>query len=268
MDTLLLPLIALAAASAGFAALFLLARRISNFGIVDIAWAAGFAPVAAFYCLRAGGGGTRRAIIAAMAILWSARLGWHLGRRVIGHHPVEDARYVQLRRDWAGKLGVKMFGFFQCQALLLVLLSTPFLLAARDPRPGVGVPEIAGAVLWLVALLGEAAADSQLAAFKRDPANRGKVCDTGLWGLSRHPNYFFEWLVWVAFALFALPSPGGWAALGCPLLMFLLLTKLTGIAYTEEQLLRSKGEPYREYQRRTRAFVPWPRRAAPRSSPP
>ncbi len=268
MDPILLPLIALAGASAGFGAVFLVARRIANFGIVDIAWAAGFAPVAALYCLCAGGGGERRALVAAMAILWSARLAWHLGRRVIGHHPVEDARYVQLRRDWSGNLGVRMFWFFQCQGLLLVLLSTPFFLAARDPRPGVGIPELAGAALWLVALLGEAAADSQLAAFKRNPANRGKICETGLWGLSRHPNYFFEWLVWVAFALFALPSPCGWAALGCPLLMLLLLTRLTGIAYTEEQLLRSKGAPYREYQRRTSAFVPWPRRGAPPSSQP
>jgi steroid 5-alpha reductase family enzyme len=268
MDPLLLPLIALAAASAGFAGLFLLARRIGNFGIVDIAWAAGFAPVAALYGLFGGGGTARRALITAMAILWSARLGWHLGRRVIGHHPVEDARYVQLRRDWAGNLNARMFGFFQCQGLLLVLLSTPFFLAAHDRRPGVGPVEIAGAVLWLVSLAGEATADAQLAAFKRDPSNRGKVCDTGLWGLSRHPNYFFEWLVWVAFALVALPSPWGWTALGCPVLMFLLLTKLTGIAYTEAQLLRSKGEPYRAYQRRTSAFVPWPRRGRHPSPPP
>ena len=176
---------------------------------------------------------------------------------MLGHHPTEDGRYQQLRRDWGEQLGVKMFFFFQAQAVLLVVLTVPFLLAARNPAPGWHPLEIAGLVLWLVALGGEALADAQLARFKRDPANRGRVCAVGLWRLSRHPNYFFEWLVWIAYALFASASPWGWTTFYCPALMLYFLLVVTGIRYTEDQLLRSKGDAYRAYQRRTSAFIPW-----------
>jgi steroid 5-alpha reductase family enzyme len=260
-------LLALAAACAVFALVFLVARRLNNFGVVDIAWALGFAPVAMFYGCVAGGAFPRRVLVTVMAVLWSGRLGIFLWRRVMGHHPVEDGRYRQLRQDWGANLGVKMFQFFQFQALLLVALSVPFLLAAHNPSPGLGPLEIAGAALWIVALGGEALADGQLAGFKRNPANNGRVCDAGLWRWSRHPNYFFEWLVWVAFAVFALASPWGWIALYCPAVMLFFLLKVTGIRYTEEQLLRSKGDAYRAYQERTSAFVPWPPRKTGRPSP-
>jgi steroid 5-alpha reductase family enzyme len=260
MSTLLLLFFALATACAGFALLFFIARRLDNFGIVDIAWALGFVPMAILYGILGGGARPRRMLITAMAVLWSLRLGGYLARRVLGHLRTEDGRYQQLRRDWAERLNAKMFQFFQFQALLLVALSVPFLLAARNPAPGLHPLELAAAGMWLLALLGETLADSQLAAFKRDPANRGRVCDTGLWRCSRHPNYFCEWLVWVAFALFALASPWGWVALFCPALMLFFLLKVTGIKYTEDQLLRSKGEAYRAYQQRTSAFIPWPPR--------
>lgn len=257
MSPWLLLLIALVSVSAGFALLFAVARRIDNYGVVDVVWSAGFAPVALLYGLLAGGDPARRAVITVMAGLWSLRLGFYLGRRVLGHHPTEDGRYQQLRRDWATGFTRKMFFFFQAQALLLVLLSVPFLLAAANPAGRLHAVEYAGLALWALALAGETLADAQLAAFKRDPANRGRVCDRGLWRYSRHPNYFFEWLVWVSFALFALASPWGWVALYCPALMLFFLLKVTGIGYTESQLLRSKGEAFREYQRRTSAFVPW-----------
>ena len=262
MSTLALLLLALIAACTAFALLFFIAKRLDNFGIVDIAWALGFAPLAAFYGYFGGGAFPRRMLITAMAALWSLRLGGYLARRVLGHLGIEDGRYKQLRRDWAGSLNARMFQFFQFQALLLVALSVPFLLAAGNSAPGLHFSELAAAGLWLFALLGETLADSQLAAFKRDPANRGRVCDAGLWRWSRHPNYFCEWLVWVAFALFALASPWGWIALYCPALMLLFLLKVTGIKYTEDQLLRSKGEAYRAYQQRTSAFIPWPRKKA------
>ncbi|MBS0633658.1 MAG: DUF1295 domain-containing protein [Verrucomicrobia bacterium] len=257
MSPWLLLLLALVSASALFAMLFAVARRIDNYGVVDVVWSAGFAPVAVLYGLLAPGDPVRRMLITIMAGLWSLRLGFYLGRRVLGHHPVEDGRYQQLRRDWAANFAPKMFFFFQAQALLLVALSAPFLLAAANPAGRLHALEYAGFTLWVVALAGETLADAQLAAFKRDPANRGRVCDRGLWHYSRHPNYFFEWLVWVAFALFALASSWGWVALYCPALMLFFLLKVTGIGYTESQLLRSKGEAFRAYQQRTSAFVPW-----------
>jgi steroid 5-alpha reductase family enzyme len=93
--------------------------------------------------------------------------------------------------------------------------------------------------------------------FKADPANKGKVCEAGMWRYSRHPNYFFESLVWWAYFLFALGSPFGWTTVFCPLLMLWFLFRVTGIPLTEEQAVRSKGDAYREYQRTTSAFVPW-----------
>lgn len=257
MSALLLLAASLAGLCTLFAALYFVARRIDNYGIVDIAWSYAFAALALFYALLAPGWPARRAVTATMVGLWSLRLGTHLYRRVLGHHPAEDGRYVQLRKDWAGNLASKMFGFFQLQAASVVLLGAGFLGSCLNPAPRFHGWEIAGAILWLGALAGEALADRQLAIFKRDPANRGRVCDTGLWRYSRHPNYFFEWLVWVAYFVFALGSPFGWvAAIGPASILFLLL-RVTGIPLTEEQSLRSKGAAYRRYQQTTSAFVPW-----------
>ena len=260
MSALSLIVVALAGLCLVFAGLYWLARRIDNYGIVDIAWSYAFSAVAAYYALAAPGWPVRRALIAAMTMLWSLRLGTHLFRRVAGHHPVEDGRYVQLRRDWAANFAPKMFGFFQLQAVSVVLLGAALLVSSLNATPTIHPCEIAGVGLWLLALTGESLADRQLAAFKRDPANRGRVCDAGLWRYSRHPNYFFEWLVWVAFFVFALGSPWGWVAIIGPASILWLLLRVTGIPMNEEQNLRSRGDAYRRYQQSTSVFVPLPRR--------
>lgn len=262
MSPLLLILSALAGMVVLFSLLYLVARRIDNYGIVDVVWSYAFGPLAVFYAIAGPGWLPRRVAIAALATGWSLRLGTHLGRRVASHHPKEDGRYEQLRLEWAGKFAPMMFGFFQLQAASVVLLGVAFLLPALNPAPGFHPLEIAGAVLWLVAIVGEATADAQLAAFKRN-APQGRVCDVGLWRYSRHPNYFFEWLVWVAYLLFALGSPHGWIALLGPASILYLLLRVTGIPLTEQQSLRSRGDAYRHYQETTSAFIPW----FPRQSP-
>jgi steroid 5-alpha reductase family enzyme len=118
-----------------------------------------------------------------------------------------------------------------------------------------------GAAIWLVALAGEGLADFQLKRFKADPANAGKICQSGLWNYSRHPNYFFEWLVWVGFFVFAWDSPGGCLTVLCPGLMLYFLLHVTGIPITEEFSVKSKGDAYRQYQQATSAFVPWFKRS-------
>ena len=264
MPALLLALSALAGLAVIFGLLYVLARRIDNYGIVDIAWSYAFGIIAAFYALVGPGWPARRALIAALTLVWSLRLGTHLHVRVMGHHPVEDGRYRQLRKDWAVGFARRMFGFFQMQAVSVVLLGLAPLLAALNPAPVFHPLELAAAALWLVAVLGEGIADYQLAAFKRDPAQRAGVCAAGLWRYSRHPNYFFEWLIWVSFALFALGSPHGWPALIGPIGILYLLLRVTGIPLTEEQSLRSRGDAYRHYQQTTSAFVPWfPRKPQP-----
>jgi steroid 5-alpha reductase family enzyme len=260
MSALSLAFVALAGLCVVFLATYGVARRLDNYGVVDIAWSYAFAAVAAAYALAGPGWPARRALVAAMAVVWSARLGTHLLVRVASKHPEEDGRYRQLRKDWGSAFRIKMAGFFQLQALSVILLAIPFLAACANPRPELGVLEWAGAAVWLVSISGEALADAQLAAFKRAPANKGQVCDVGLWRYSRHPNYFFEWMIWVGFFLYASASPWGWIGLLSPVCILYLLLRVTGIPATEEQSLRSKGEAYRRYQERTSAFVPLPSR--------
>ena len=234
-----------------------ISRAIKNTGIVDIAWSIGFAPVAIFYAAFGHGDLTRRWLIAGMATLWAVRLGSHIALRVKSHHPVEDERYHKLREDWGAQEKQKMFWFFQLQAALLVVLTVPFLLACLDSRPGVSIFEIAGVVIWFIALGGESLSDHQLKKFKADKNNKGHVCQAGLWHYSRHPNYFFVWLIWMAYFVFALGSPWGWVSIYCPALMLFFLLKVTGIPMTEELSVKNRGDEYRAYQKTTSAFVPW-----------
>jgi steroid 5-alpha reductase family enzyme len=244
-------------------AVWLVSVRLRNAGIVDIAWAGLFAVLALLYALLGSGDATRRAVAASLMIVWSVRLATHLFRRVVGHLDVEDGRYAKLRQSWGAAADRKMLAFFLFQGLTCVLLSFPVLLASANPAPGLRAIELIGVAMWIVAIVGESVADWQLSRFKADPANRGKVCSEGLWHYSRHPNYFFEWLVWCAFFLFALGSPYGWLTAYCPLLMLWFLYKVTGIPATEEQSIRSRGEAYRRYQRTTSPFIPWFPRKVP-----
>lgn len=231
--------------------------RHRNFSYVDIGWSANFAVIAIVYALLGGGDPWRRAAICLMYGVWSARLALYLMRRIVGQP--EEGRYVTLRSEWGagGNPNLKFLAFFEFQALLNVVLSIPMLLAVMD-RAGLGrVCDLVAVLIWLIALGGESLADAQLARFKRQPQHQGKVCDVGLWGVSRHPNYFFEWLIWVAYALFAFGAPYGWVAVVMPLLMLHFLINVTGVKATEAQALASKGDAYRRYQRRVSAFVPW-----------
>jgi steroid 5-alpha reductase family enzyme len=254
---------ALAALCALFALVYALARWIDNYGIVDIAWSYSFAVLAFIYAIFGAGWPVRRAMIAAIVTVWSLRLGTHLLVRIVRKHPEEDGRYRQLRKDWGPGFKLKMAGFFQMQAVSVVLLGIPFLAACSNPQPVLATLEWAGAALWLVAISGEALADAQLSMFKKEGKNAGAVCDAGLWRYSRHPNYFFEWLIWVSYFLFACASPWGWAGILSPACILFLLLRVTGIPATEEQSVRSKGDAYRRYQERTSAFVPLPRRKPP-----
>lgn len=231
--------------------------RIKNYGVVDIFWAFNFAIIAGITWLLADGSHTRKLMVCGLALLWSLRLGIYLLIRVGSHLDVEEGRYKQLREEWKDNLNVKFFVFFQMQALSNVVLAIPFFVIALNPDPNVHVLEYIGAALWLLCIIGEGLSDWQLQHFKKDPANKGKVCQYGLWNYSRHPNYFFQLMIWVSVLVFAITSPYGWLALICPLSIGYLIFKVTGIPMTEEQAVRSKGEAYKQYQRTTSVFVPW-----------
>ncbi|MBS0394386.1 MAG: DUF1295 domain-containing protein [Proteobacteria bacterium] len=244
-------------------ALWWLGIRARNFSYVDVGWSANFALLALLCGALGAGAPLRRAVIGAMYALWGLRLALHLAHRIAGQP--EEGRYVELRRRWGADgeraLNARMYQFYLLQAGLDVLLALPLLLACQNRAPALAPVEWAGLAVWAVGLAGESLADRQLARFKADPARRGQVCEVGLWRYSRHPNYFFEWTIWVGYALFALGSPPfGALALGLPLLMLHFLVNVTGVRATEEQALRSKGDAYRDYQRRVSAFVPLPPR--------
>ena len=248
-------------AAAVMAALWGWQRRTGNAGIVDVGWTALVAGLAILDARLGGGWEYRRAAAGFMIGSWGLRLAVHLFYdRVLGRP--EDGRYVAMRREWGDQAPRRFFWFFQTQALAAVAFSLPAWFAAANPDPEFSLVEIAAAALWAIAFAGEATADRQLLRFKSDAANRGRTCRVGLWRLSRHPNYFFEWLIWIAFALFASASPWGWLTWACPAAMLYFLFKVTGIPLNEAQALRSRGDEYRDYQRTTSVFIPWRPRSA------
>jgi steroid 5-alpha reductase family enzyme len=155
-----------------------------------------------------------------------------------------------------------MFLFLQVQAAAALLLVGTILLAARNPAPTLGWGDALGAAILVVAIFGEAIADRQLRQFRAISVNRGRVCDKGLWGISRHPNYFFEWLGWTAYAVIALAPNAqpvtAWLALIGPLLMYWLLVHVSGVPPLEAHMLKSRGPEFRAYQARVSAFWPIP----------
>lgn len=242
--------------------LWLVQLRTLDAGVVDVGWAGCLALSAAYCTLTGAGDPARRAIVGAMGTLWGTRLAIHLLRDRVLRGP-EDGRYQMMRETLGRRIQPVLFAFFQAQALLVVILSAPFLIAAADPRPGPALLDWCGLAVWVIGFMGEILADAQLKAFKHRKDSPGRVCSEGLWKYSRHPNYFFEWMMWLGYALVASAATMGWAAWSAPALILLFVLKLTGIPPTEARALRSRPEAYRRYQQTTSAFFPW----FPRSSP-
>ncbi len=234
-----------------------LAMRTRNIGYVDVAWAGLMSAAALLAGVFSSGAPLPRMLTAAMGAIWGARLCVHLLRRVL--HEAEDGRYQALRARWDSS-PAKFFAFFQVQALVVPLFALPFLVAANNPDEAVTVWTLAAIAVWVGAVGGESVADAQLAAFREDAGNKGKTCRTGLWSWCRHPNYFCEWLHWFAYVLLAVGSPYAWVAWLGPLLMLAFLHRVSGIPWTEQQALRSRGEDYRRYQREVSVFFPRPPR--------
>ena len=238
------------------ALLWLRQLQTRNATSVDAAWSGGMGVLAIGYALLSDGDPARRLLPGGLALIWAARLAWHLiSDRVLGRP--EDGRYRAMREHWGPRAPLFFFFFYQGQAIVAAVFSVPILAAMRGgPLDGWAVM---GVLVWVVAVGGETIADRQLARFRGEPANRGKTCRTGLWRVSRHPNYFFEWTHWFTYVLI---GHGAWLTWLGPALMLLFLFRLTGIPFTEQQSLRSRGDDYRAYQRETSVFFPWfPKRA-------
>jgi steroid 5-alpha reductase family enzyme len=256
LDPVTQVVLGLLAASAMMTLLWLLQLRTRNAGVVDVGWASGIGIVGLFFALTSHGDPWRRVMVGALIGAWSARLAVYLlVNRVLGRP--EEGRYVSLRKAWGAKADVKLFLFFQAQAVLVLLFALPVLVAAHTDRAGLDVWDFLGAVIWVVAAGNTALADWQLARFKRRLESRGNTCREGWWRYSRHPNYFFEWLHWWSYVPLAIGSAYWPVPVAAPLVMLYFLLFVTGIPPTEAQAVASRGDDYRAYQRTTSAFVPW-----------
>jgi steroid 5-alpha reductase family enzyme len=236
--------------------LWIIQLRVRNIAIADVGWCAGLIAVVLWYAAQAIGETERKMFVATLAVLYAARLGFYiLLHRVLGK--TEDARYRRLRERWSPSEPARIFGYFQLQALAVAAFSLPFLVLIQNPRPPFALVELVGLLIWIVAVSGETMADWQLNQFKSKSWNRNHVCRDGLWRYSRHPNYFFEWLHWWAYVVMGVNAPGWLLTLIGPIGMGWALLKVTGIPWTEQEALASKGEDYRTYQRTTNSFIPW-----------
>jgi steroid 5-alpha reductase family enzyme len=237
---------------------WVLARRIGNYSIVDAIWAYGIGGVAAAWLLVFGDASPKVFVAVFLVLVWSMRLGWHLHQRIAKSHPEEDPRYVKLRELWKGREVSAFFLFFQMQAVSVILLALPFLFIAVDPSRSWSAWELAGLLVAGGGIAGEAVADLQMTRFKKTHPGSGAVCREGLWRFSRHPNYFFESLIWAGFYLYACGSEWGWTSIHAPAVILFLLLRVTGIPPSEAAALRRKGDAYRDYQKTTSSFIPWP----------
>lgn len=247
------------------AAAWLVQRLTGQGGWADAFWSLGLGAagvLVALFPLDSAAPSARQTLAACLIGAWGLRLGLHIAARARSSH--EDPRYARLRQDWGRHFQSRMFGFLMLQAGAAALLALSILVAARNPAPGLNFQDALATVVFVAALCGEALADRQLSRFKADPANRGEVCDTGLWAWSRHPNYFFEWLGWSAWPIFALNLSGdwtwGWLALSGPAYIYWLLTRVSGVPLLEAHMRRSRPEAFAAYAARTSVFFPRPPR--------
>ena len=229
---------------------------IKNVSIVDLFWGFGFVVVNAFYLFMSGELNTRKILILTLVGLWGLRLAIYLAWRNIGKG--EDFRYQEFRRYYGPKR-YWWFSYFQTfllQGALIMIVSLPLLGINSSASSGdLNVLDYIGIVVWIIGFVFEAGGDFQLAIFKNDPANRGKVLNTGFWKYTRHPNYFGDSAVWWAYAIFSIAAGSYWQIIGS-IVMTLLIIRISGVALLEKTLNNTKPQ-YKEYVQKTSSFFPW-----------
>jgi steroid 5-alpha reductase family enzyme len=237
--------------------LWIVQYKTENAGTVDVAWSF-ITPLVGVWLILADEleNSVRQWLIIALALIWGCRLGSFLYKRVMNE--VEDGRYRYLREYCGNHAQLVMFIFFQIQASWTLLFALPFWAASRNLSSEFGILDFCGLLVWIVAIIGEVISDRQLHDFRMNNENKGKVCNIGFWHYSRHPNYFFEWLQWWAFVLIGYGSDYWWLTWTGLIVMYVFITRITGVPYTEQQSIRSRGDAYRQYQKTTSMFFPLP----------
>ncbi len=223
-----------------------------NVNIVDSLWSLMFLAAALCYAILSGNFSGANLLLLELVALWAVRLSLFLAVR--NHGEPEDRRYQEIRANNEPNFGFKsIYIVFGLQAVLAWIIAMPLLLVATVGGE-IGWLEITATAIWLIGFAFETTADHQLYRFKSNPGNKGKVLNTGLWAYSRHPNYFGEFLIWWSYFLFAL-SAGGWWLVFSPLLMTVLLLKVSGVSLMEKDITERRAN-YREYIQSTNAFFP------------
>jgi steroid 5-alpha reductase family enzyme len=245
---------------------FLAALLKKDNSLADVAWGPGFILVAGVTLFGRGEFAARQILVSGLVLVWGLRLSLHVFAR--NKRTGEDPRYAEWRRKWGKMVVLKSYLIvFLLQGLCLLVVSLPVMLVNSRPQKALGALDVLGVILWLAGFLAETVADLELARFKRDPLNRGKIMTEGLWKYSRHPNYFGESVMWGALFLFALSTRWGWLTVASPLLITFLLLRVSGVPPLEK---RYEGRAdFREYARRTSVFFPWaPKKSRPSLVPP
>ncbi len=227
--------------------------------VADIAWGLGFVVVVAYVFFYRRTSLFLPVLTGSLVAVWGLRLSFHIFRR--NWKNGEDARYAAWRAKWGRSFVWRSYlQVFLLQGLFMLVIVWPAILVNTTRW---GVPPgargrgawAAGLLVWAAGFLFEAVGDAQLARFKKDPANKGKIMDRGLWRYTRHPNYFGESLMWWGIFLFALEVPYGWATVVSPVLITFLLVRVSGIPLLERRY--AGNAEFQAYARRTSAFVPW-----------
>jgi len=239
--------------------LWIISIIIRNVSIVDLFWGPGFIISSIFYFLRCQGNPDRKLVTLIVVALWGIRLALHLAVRNIGKG--EDFRYREFRKKFGEKQywWISFFQTFLLQGVLMWIISLPLLGAQFfGTQKQIGFLDYAGILIWITGFIFEAGGDLQLAKFRSDPSNKGKVLDTGFWKYTRHPNYFGDSAVWCGYAFLSVAA-GGYTAVIGSLIMTALIIKVSGVALLEKSLVETKPQ-YREYIEKTSSFIPLPRR--------
>jgi steroid 5-alpha reductase family enzyme len=241
-----------------FMVAWLIQLKTKNAGVVHAAWFASFTVLTGTYFILSDGLYTRKLLIFTLVTVWSIHRAICLLTRKSDHKRV--ARNIGLCNVPTRKQNRVTLLVCYFRALMALLFSLPFMLIMINDTYELTPIELIGTAIWLIAIIGGTKADNQLRNFKVHPANDRKVCNVGLWHYSRHPNHFFEWLIWISFFIIALASPWGWLSIIYPMVILYLLLKETGIPQLEKQLINSKGHAYIDYQKTTSSFIPLPKR--------
>jgi steroid 5-alpha reductase family enzyme len=229
---------------------------IKNVSIVDIFWGFGFVVVNAFYVFMSGALNDRKILILTLVSIWGLRLSIYLAFRNIGKG--EDFRYQEFRRNFGPNRywWISYFQAFLLQGVLIMIVSLPLLgINSSASRGELNVLDYVGIIVWLIGFAFEAGGDFQLARFKRNSKNKGKVLNTGFWKYTRHPNYFGDSAVWWAYAIFSISAGSYWHIIGS-IIMTLLIIKISGVSLLEKTLKDTKPQ-YKDYIEKTSSFFPW-----------